>query len=65
MEINYFVAVTVEPEFCLEAILLYKDTSNTVVHAQEAERTGKRVFGVKGLSPLVGIVGVPCEVLLD
>lgn len=39
--------------------------AQTLVHAQVAERTGKAVFGVKGLSPLLRILDVPCKVLLD
>ena len=38
--------------------------AHTLIHAQVAERTGKAVFGVKGLSPLLRILDVPCKVLL-
>lgn len=37
----------------------------TLLHATRAERTGKPVFGVKGVSPLLRVIKVPDKVLLD
>jgi len=37
----------------------------TLLHATRAERTGKPVFGVKGVSPLLRVIKVPDNVLLD
>ena len=37
----------------------------TLIHARTAERTGKPVFGIKGVSPLLRVIEVPDNVLLD
>lgn len=37
----------------------------TLIHARTAERTGKPVFGIKGVSPLLRVIEVPDKVLLD
>lgn len=37
----------------------------TLLHARTAERTGKSVFGIKGVSPLLRVLEVPSQVLLD
>ena len=39
--------------------------AQTLLHARTAERTGKAVFGVKGVSPLLRVLEVPSQVLLD
>lgn len=39
--------------------------AQTLVHARRAERTGKSVCGVKGLSPLLRVLNVPSQILLD
>ena len=39
--------------------------AQTILNANVAERTGKPFFGVKGVSPLLRIIEVPGQVLLD
>lgn len=39
--------------------------AQTILHATAAERTGKPLFGVKGVSPLLRVIEVPGQVLLD
>ena len=39
--------------------------AQTLLHARTAERTRKAVFGVKGVSPLLRVLKVPCQILLD
>lgn len=39
--------------------------AQTLLHAATAERTGKPFFGVKGVSPLLRVLNVPDQVLLD
>lgn len=39
--------------------------AQTLVHARRAERIGRTVCGVKGVSPLLRVVSVPSQFLLD
>lgn len=39
--------------------------AQAILHANVAERTGKPLFGVKGVSPLLRVIEVPVQVLLD
>lgn len=39
--------------------------AQTILYANAAERTGKPLFGVKGVSPLLHVIEVPGQVLLD
>jgi len=49
-EINYFVAVTSDAEFCLETTLLYNDTRNTLVKSDKICSNVHTRWITKGLS---------------
>ena len=39
--------------------------AQTLLYARTAERTGKTIFGVKGFSPMLHVLDIPSQVLLD